>query len=247
MDDAIAVTGLVVGLASLLISFFAVWLSMSLYRQTSDATNQFLAQLAELKGIIRLIQHDLPNNIASLVNLRDTIFSFSRLPIHARERIHSLDYVAIQERKATREIWILAVTMEYELDSVFQNVIVSNIVAGKKYTYFIPSDIRGGVEDSVNNLMESLKSVGLSDGDLTKNITIYKVSDANLLVNITLHDPFIGQKCGFILPVYSDKEGAFQVTLDDDLHDRMRSRMQDWIRTAPRIFPLSECTKGGAS
>jgi hypothetical protein len=76
----------------------------------------------------------------------------------------------MEERRVKRAVWILAVTVEYELSPVYQSVIASNMLAGVNYTYFLPQDIRGGLDASLGRLLGSIRDNDLDETILKKQL-----------------------------------------------------------------------------
>jgi hypothetical protein len=253
MQNTIAATSF---LMTIILGALAIWISLyvnnstkqtldQMRKESSETFTQMRQELGDMRGIIRTTQLELPHSISSLHQLRDSLIAFPDIPLTARGRIHSLETVAMEERRVKRAVWILAVTVEYELSPVYQSVIASNMLAGVNYTYFLPQDIRGGLDASLGRLLGSIRDNDLDETILKKQLRIYEVHDATLLANITLHDPTIGERSGYLLPVYSSKEWAFQVTLDDDLYDRIRSTMDNWLVSSKQIYPDQQLPPSG--
>src|SRR5262245_25242416 len=130
MDTALGIIGLVVSIG---LGIFAVLLSLHFNDQANAAFRDLSNIQRELQSMLQRTQFDLPQSIASLHQLRDTLATQS-LPGMSRGRILSLETVAVRERTAS-EVWILAVTIDYELSDVYLSVIASNLLAGRKYVY----------------------------------------------------------------------------------------------------------------
>jgi hypothetical protein len=235
MDFALGITGLVVSIG---LGIFAVLLSLHFNDQANQAFRDLGTTQYKLQSILERTQLELPQSIASLHQLRDTLALQNHLGL-SRQRILSLETVAVRERTAS-EVWILAVTIDYELADVYLSVIATNLMAGKKYTYFFPAQLGGGPAAGVNKLVFSLRRIGVSEQCLERYLRIFEVDEPNLLVNVTIHDPNHGLKQGYLLPVLSAVGEGFQVILDDELYDRIVPRMYSWIETARIRYPIGE-------
>ena len=143
---------------------------------------------------------------------------------------------------------MLAVTIDYEVGTVYQHVIASNIRAGRHYTYFLPADIRGGVSKALESMLDSLRAHGLTDDTLRNHLRVFVVRDTNLLANLTLFDPLHGAKRGYLLPVYSfAKDCPFQMALDDAGRDRTAARMAAWRQSDAECYPTPVAAECAAS
>jgi len=239
-DIVLAGTGFV---ATVVLGALAIWISLRLHHEASTHSQHASQELIEIRSLLDTMRRELPDSISSLHHLRDSLLTLPDVHFPASKRVHSLETVAVEEKTVEHEVWVLAVTIEYEVASVYQSIIAANIRSGRFYTYFLPIDIRGGLDHSLNRLLTSLRAQGLGDEQLRAHLTVYEVPDANLLANMTLLDPNLGPKRGYLLPVYSDKEYAFQVTLDDDLHDRVAARMHAWRKDDCRRYPEPAATE----
>lgn len=204
-----------------------------LFRDLSGAQQGLQETLRNLQEIMHMMQMELDQSISKLHDLREAL-EVHRIQEKSKQRIVTLDAVAMREKDAS-EIWIVAVTIDYELADVYLDVIVKNLKQGKRYTYFFPGRRVAG--NDVQKLVRSLERAGVSDDELRKGLRIYEVDEPNLLVNITIHDPHHGPKQGYLLPVLSKVDEGFQVRLDEPLYDRIAMRMFDWLDTARLEYP----------
>jgi uncharacterized protein YoxC len=215
-----------------------------LFRDLTGARQGLQETTQGLREIMHQLESELADSISELHQLRDVLNS-QRLPEISKQRVLSLEAVALRERGVS-EIWVLAVTIEYELAEVYLNVIAENLKKGKRYTYFFPTGHRGGPGSDVRKLIRSLEKAGVPDDLMRSGLRIFEVDEPNLLSNVTIHDPNHGRKRGFILPVLSAVDDGFQVRLDDELYDRIVPRMFEWIETARLEYPTDVPASGEA-
>ena len=133
MELGLEIISLVVSIG---LSIFAVVLALHFNDQANNAFRDLSNTQRDLNNLIQRTQFELPQSIASLHQLRDMLAS-QQMPGGAKRRIMSLETVAMHERLAS-EIWILAVTVDYELADVYLSVIAANLMAGRQYVYFFP-------------------------------------------------------------------------------------------------------------
>ena len=206
-----------------------------LFRDLTGARQGLQETLQSLRDIMHQLESELAQNISNLHHIRDVLNS-QKLPGISKQRVLSLEAVALRERNVS-EIWVLAVTIDYELAEVYLNVIAENLKKGKRYTYFFPTGRRGGPGNDIRKLIRSLEKAGVPDELMRTGLRIFEIDEPNLLSNITIHDPDHGRKQGFILPVLSAVDDGFQVRLDDELYDRIVPRMYEWIETGRLEYP----------
>jgi hypothetical protein len=154
-----------------------------------------------------------------------------------REKVHSLEFVADAERSVS-EVWIMAVTVDYELDPIYHPTITKNLIEGRKYKYFLSPEIKGGIELNVNKLVQSFVRNGVNNSIIKKNVKAYKIPEQIVIpANLTLHDPNSAQRRAFLLPVSTAREDTCQIILDDEARDRIYERLREWSKNGERVYP----------
>jgi len=166
------------------------------------------------------------------------------------KRIHTIKYVADREKTEVKEeIWIAAATLNFEFDPHFIEAIAANIKNGRKYCYFfsdsvLPNTPNGFKVEADRFIRELSCAPGMNKKQLNDHLALYQVrkEEVGLLCNITIFDPKLGRKEGYILPIYENAESiesAFQVRVDKKYFQSTVNQMKIWMEQTGQKYQMT--------